>query len=310
MKKISKHHHLQRGATLIAVFWIIAVMGLALVATVKISRYQSEVASSQINGIEARQYAEMGINVAANPAVEKWDFNLLNQTFENGAGFNARILSEGGRFNINYILFSEDKALIRLIFAEWGIDLDTASEIADALIDWIDSDDNLQLNGAEREYYEGQGLINQPFNRPFYTLEEMRLVRGMPLIEAANPNWRDWFTVWSSGGLDVNEAPAEFIAVATESNVEEAVSLIQIIDGADGIRNTEDDQPLDVPSVLANLGIVDPTGAIQARLNASDQVTRIESVGFAGSVRRKLVLIINNRSQNPTILDRKEIAIQ
>jgi hypothetical protein len=49
---------------------------------------------------------------------------------------------------------------------------------------------------------------------------------------------------------------------------------------------------------------------IQARLNANDQVTRIESVGYAGSVRRKLVLIINNRSQNPTILDRKEIAIQ
>ena len=204
----------------------------------------------------------------------------------------------------------EDKALIRLIFAEWGIDFDTASEIADALIDWIDSDDDLELNGAERDFYEGQGIFEQPFNRPFYALEEMRLVRGMPLVEAANPNWRDWFTVWSSGGLDVNEAPAEYIAVAAETNVEAAVSLVEIVDGADGIRNTEDDQPIDVPSALANLGINDPTGVIQARLNANDQVTRIESVGYAGSVRRKLVLIINNRSQNPTMLDRKEIAIQ
>ena len=308
--KILDQHTQQRGATLIAVFWIIAVMGLALVATVKVSRYQSEVASSQINGIEARQYAEMGINVAANPSVEEWDTNLLRQSFENGAGFNAQILSEGGRFNINFILFSEDKELIRLIFAEWGIDFDTASEIADALIDWIDSDDDLELNGAERDFYEGQGIFEQPFNRPFYALEEMRLVRGMPLVEAANPNWRDWFTVWSSGGLDVNEAPAEYIAVAAKTNVEAAVSLVEIVDGADGIRNTEDDQPIDVPSALANLGINDPTGVIQARFNANDQVTRIESVGYAGSVRRKLVLIINNRSQNPTILDRKEIAIQ
>ena len=168
--KVLDHHNQQRGATLIAVFWIIAVMGLALVATVKVSRYQSEVASSQINGIEARQYAEMGINVAANPSVEEWDTNLLRQSFENGSGFNAQILSEGGRFNINFILFSEDKALIRLIFAEWGIDFDTASEIADALIDWIDSDDDLELNGAERDFYEGQGIFEQPFNRPFYTL--------------------------------------------------------------------------------------------------------------------------------------------
>ena len=53
--KVLVTHNQQRGATLIAVFWIIAVMGLALVATVKVSRYQSEVASSQINGLEERK---------------------------------------------------------------------------------------------------------------------------------------------------------------------------------------------------------------------------------------------------------------
>ena len=284
-------------------------MGLALVATVKISQYQSEVAGSQINGIEARQYAEMGINLAANPAVEEWD-PILRQTFENGAGFEVKILSEGGRFNINYILFLEDKALLRLIFAEWGIDFDTSSEIADALTDWIDADDAAALNGAEIDYYEGQGFINRPFNRPFYDLDEMRLVRGMDLVEAANPNWRDWFTVWSSGGLDVNEAPAEFIAVATDTNVEAAMTLVSVVDGLDGIRNTEDDQVLGVDEALSNLGVVDQSGVIQSRLGSQDQVNRIESVGFAGAIRRKVVLIISNRSQNPTILDRKEVTIQ
>lgn len=307
--KISKRHSLERGATLIAVFWIMAVMGLALIATVKISRYQSEVAGSQITGMEARQYAEMGINLAANPVVEEWD-PILRQTFENDAGFEVKMFSEGGRFNINYILFLEDKALLRLIFAEWGIDFDTSSEIADALLDWVDSDDDVQLNGAEVDYYEGQGFFNRPFNRPFYELDEMRLVRGMDLVEAVNPNWRDWFTVWSSGGLDVNEATAEFLAVATETNIEEARSFVQIVDGADGIRNTEDDQPLGVAEAMANLGVVDPSGVIQSRLGSQDQVTRIESVGFAGAIRRKLVLIIGNRSQNPTILDRKEVMIQ
>jgi len=300
---------LKRGATLIAVFWIMAVMGLALVATVKISQYQSEVAGSQINGIEARQYAEMGINLAANPAVEEWD-PILRQTFENGAGFEVKILSEGGRFNINYILFLEDKALLRLIFAEWGIEFDTSSEIADALTDWIDADDTQALNGAEIDYYEGQGFLNRPFNRPFYELDEMRLVRGMDLVEAANPNWRDWFTVWSSGGLDVNEAPAEFLAVATETNVEAAMTVVSLVDGPDGIRNTEDDQLISVDEALANLGVADESGVTQSRLGTQDQVNRIESVGFAGSIRRKVVLIISNRSQNPTILDRKEVTIQ
>jgi len=289
-----------------------AVMGLALVATVKISRYQSDVASSQINGIEARQYAEMGINLAANPAVDEWD-PILRQTFENGAGFEAKILSEGGRFNINFILFQEDKKLLRDIFQKWGVDFDTASEIADALIDWIDSDDDLNLNGAEFEYYEGQGFYNRPFNRPFYNLDEVRLVRGMDMVEAFNPQWRDWFTVWSSGGLDVEEAPAELLAMATETNIEEAIGVVEIVDGPDGIRNTEDDVPLSVQEAMAQLGVDesnDPSGVIGGRLNSGDQVKRLESVGFAGSIRRKVVLILNNRSQNPSILDRKEVVIQ
>ncbi|MGB0327849.1 MAG: general secretion pathway protein GspK [Akkermansiaceae bacterium] len=307
----TKTVHLQRGSTLVAVLWIMAVMSLALVATVKITSYQTDVAGSQMNGIDARQYADMGLNLASNPAVEEWDpiLNWIDPETGN-SGFNVKILSEGARFNINFILFSEDKALIRLILDEWGIDFDTSSEIADALIDWIDTNDDVQLNGAEVEYYEGQGYLDRPFNRPFYNLDEMRLVRGMDIVEAANPNWRDWFTCWSSGGLDINEADARLIAVATESNIEEAIALVDIVDGPDGIRNTEDDQPIDVASALAQLGVVDPTGVIQARLNANDQVSRIESIGFVGAIRRKLVLVLNNRRQNPTILDRREETIQ
>lgn len=300
---------MEKGSTLVAVLWIMAVMSLALVATVKITTYQSEVAGSQINGIEARQYADMGLNLACNPRVQQWD-PILNQRFENGAGFDVKILSEGGRFNINFILFAQDKALMRDILAEWGIDFDARNEIVDALIDWVDQDSNLETNGAEFEYYEGQGFLDRPFNRGFYDLDEMRLVRGMEIVEAANPNWKDWFTVWSSGPLDINEAPAQFIAVAVDGNIEEANSLVSIIDGADGLRNTEDDQPFDVATALGQLGVVDESGVIPARFIADDRVTRIESIGIVGSIRRKLVLIINNRQQNPTILDRWEETIQ
>lgn len=307
--KISNNHTLKRGATLIAVFWIMAVMGLALVATVKISRFQSDVASSQLNGIEARQFAEMGINLAANPDVQEWDL-LLQQNFENNSGFSAKILSEGARFNINFILFQQDKKLLRDIFQNWGIDFDVASEITDALIDWIDEDDGLQLNGAEFAYYEGQGFFNRPFNRPFFELDEMRLVRGMDIVESFNPNWQDWFTVWSSGGLDVQEASAEFIAMATETDIEQVQPLIEIVEGPDGLRNTEDDAELSVEEAMSNLGLDDPSGIIPNRLMSNDPVKRLESIGFAGSVRRKVVLIISNRTQNPEIRDRKESVIQ
>lgn len=305
-------NRLRKGATMIAVFWIMAVMGLALVASLRIARYQSSVAGSQMNGMEARQYAEMGIAIAANSQIQKWDA-LLEQNFENETGFKVKILSEAGRFNINYIVMSDDKPLLRLIFAEWGIDLDRSSEIADALVDWVDTDDDVQLNGAETEYYEGQGYYNRPFQRPFYDLDEMRLVRGMDLVEAANPRWRDWFTVWSSGGLDPTEAPAEFIAIAAEGNYEDALQVVQIVDGADGIRHTEDDQPIDASEVMSIMGMSpDEQGQKGARFSRGNEITeRIESIGFAGSIRRKIVLVIRNRtSGRPTILDRKEETIQ
>ena len=102
------------------------------------------------------------------------------------------------------------------MFIDWGLELEDAQEIADALTDWVDADDDVALNGAEKDDYEKAGRINQPFNRPFYDLSEVRLVRGMDLVEAVRPDWRNWFTIWSGGALDLNEAPAELIAAAAE----------------------------------------------------------------------------------------------
>ena len=39
---------------MVAVFWVMAVMGLAIVASLRVARYQAEVVSSQVAGIEAR----------------------------------------------------------------------------------------------------------------------------------------------------------------------------------------------------------------------------------------------------------------
>jgi len=65
----------------------------------------------------------------------------------------------------------------------------------------------VELNGAEKKYYEGEGRINQPFNRPFYNIDEMALVRGMDLVEAVRPDWRNWFTIWSAGPLTSMKPP-------------------------------------------------------------------------------------------------------
>lgn len=305
----------RRGATLVAVFWIMAILGLALVASLRVVAYQIDVVDAQSSGIEARQAAEKGIAIAANPVVQPWEQPLLHQQFEDGTGFRASLSSEGKVFNINYILIQRDKALMRIILDSWGIETEDASAITDALVDWVDDGDGEENNGAEFDYYETEGFSNRPFNRPFYDLDEMRLVRGMDLVEAARPDWRNWFTLWSDGPLDLNYASPELVAVAAEVDIEDAVLLVQQIDGADGIRATEDDAYLgNASEAFPILGLSEEEALrIGSRFTAGDitsGVIRIESIGFSGDAQRKIVLVLRNRRGNPVILDRREELVQ
>lgn len=299
-----------RGTALVAVIWLIAILSMACIAALRVVSFDMEIAGAKIHGFRAKQFAEMGVAVAANSSVKRTD-PVLHRRNEDGEGYDAKIVSEGGRFNLNALLLRGDKALLRSIFIDWGLDLDAAQEVTDALADWVDGDDEASLNGAEKTWYEAQGRINQPFNRPFYSLDEARLVRGMDLVEAAKPDWRNWFTVWSNGALDANEASAELIAAAAEVSVDVADQVVEKVRGPDGVRDTEDDVPFQsAEDVLALLGVnttIRPD--IGQRITVNDSTVRIESVGQAEGAKRKISMILRNRTGRPAVLERSEEVI-
>lgn len=301
-------HRKSRAAALMAVLWLIAILAMACMATLRVISFDMELVSAKVHGSRARQVAEMGIAIGSNPAVKRTDPLLRRMDEAIGEGFEVQILSEGGRFNINSLILQQDKELLKSMFINWGLELDVAQEIADALADWVDSDDDEQLNGAEVKYYEAEGRINQPFNRPFYDLSEVSLVRGMDLVEAVRPDWRDWFTIWSSGGLDLNEAPAELIAAAADIEPDQAEIIPETVRGIDGLRDTTDDVPFqNVAAALDLLGI-DAEGRpeVVRRFTVNDATTRIESTGFAEGAKRKISVIVRNRTGKPALLERTE----
>ena len=300
--------HNPRGAALMAVLWLIAILALACMATLRVISFDMELASAKVHGSRARQVAEKGIAIGSNPVVKRSDPMLRYTDEETGEGYEVKVISEGGRFNINSIILQDDKALLRSMFVDWGIELDTAQEIVDALSDWVDADDNEALNGAEKKFYEEAGRINQPFNRPFYDLSEVSLVRGMDLVEMARPDWRNWFTIWSGGALDLNEASAELIAAAAEVPVEEADIIPETVRGVDGMRDTTDDVPFqNAAQALALLGIdMEGRPDLARRFTVNDATTRIESIGHAEGANRKITVIVRNRTGRPALLERTE----
>lgn len=298
----------RQGSALVAVLWLIAILALASMAAIRVVSFDVDLATSQIHGFRARQLAEMGIAIAANPAVKRTDPLLKQMSGDTGEGFEARLISEGEKFNINALVLRQDENFFKDLFTSWGLELEDAQAVTDALFDWVDADDEKGLNGAEVDWYEEQGRLNQPFNRPFYSLDEVRLVKGMDLVEALKPDWRNWFTIWSGGQLDLNEASAELIAAATGCNVDEATVIPETVRGPDGIRDTDDDAPFqDVNTALTLIGVnTELQPEVLSRVTVNDATQRIESIGTVSGAKRKITVIVRNRTGRPAVLERTE----
>lgn len=295
----------QKAAALLLVLGVIIVLSLAITMTFHVVLHGSDLAIGRNEARRAIQLAEKGIAIAANPAVEKFD-PILNQMSETGGGFRVRIESEGKALNVNGLLLGEDVQPLIDLFTLWGMEFDKATILADHLLDWIDGDDLERLNGMEKDDYEELGMGGFPLNRPFYSLEEMRMVAGMEELEAFNPDWRSSFTVWSSGRLDLNDAPAELVAAVTGEEVSSAERLVEVRAGDDGEEGTEDDfEFASVEEALANIGVSpEKLSFISKRVSIRDQTVRITSTGKAGRISRTVTVILRNRDSQPVVIQR------
>ncbi len=304
-----------KGSALVAVFWFLAVLSLAIIAAMKLVQHDVGVTTIESQAMAALLEAEKGVAIAASQEVESGDPILSSKKSEESGftegddsqGYEAVVTSESKKFNINTILTNGDMRLLWSIFIEMGLELQDAEELSDCLIDWIDANDLTQNKGAELAYYEGKGRLNQPFNRPFYHLDEMALVKKMDLLEKSEPAWREWFTVWTDGRVNVNEAEPEILAQAAEISIEEARTVVEQIKGPDEERYTEDDVEFQSATEFADeVGLSDlEREIVLPRLGTNDQINRVESTGWSYGAKRKIVLVISGlKSQRPKILER------
>ncbi|NCF89544.1 MAG: hypothetical protein GWQ05_01075 [Verrucomicrobiaceae bacterium] len=297
----------ERGSALLMVFWLMAILTLFLFATIQLVSSDVNLVVSQKHDFRANQLCEMGLAIAANPQVQRYDPILTRFDTLADEGYSVRIKGEGGKININLLLQQNDREFLERIFTFWGLELEQAEELSDCLIDWIDPDDETNISGAENEYYFEAGFPTYPFNRPFYDLQEMALVKGMDYLNLVKPNWRSFFTLFSGGKLDLRDADQESIMMVAEVSDFAAEDFITVRRGADGIEGTEDDAQFEsLSAALSELGLDE--GSPQAnRLTVNDETTRIESVGRVGDYQKMIVLVLRNRESNPVILNREEI---
>ena len=297
----------ERGSALIAVFWMIAVLGMVIFASTKMLAADTKSARIMRDRMFAKRYAEMGLEVGRHPQIELYD-PLLNYGDDSGS-YTVRLTTEEARFNINLLLLQSDGAILRRIFTYWGKKPDASARMVDALKDWVDADDLTSLNGAEKRDYEKMGFKGLPYNRPFKDLDEMLLVRGMEALNVVRPDWREWFTVYGDGRIDINEARPDFISVLAEVPMERLTPLLKYRNGRDGAPHTMDDMKLaSAVQVAQMLGVFQPkiVQELQQWVQFQGPIRRIESVGSFNSMQRKLLLV----TQNNQTLWRGEVPVQ
>ncbi len=142
------------------------------------------------------------------------------------SGIRFGLQNESARLNINTLIVLEEHSdvlapMIALSDAEDEVQPDNIAvsllmglpgmtvDVADAILDWIDDDDEARELGAELEYYTTLATPYSPPNGPLQSVEELLLVRGVTpsLMFGADAN--------RNGVLDPDEQQRFGVSVET-----------------------------------------------------------------------------------------------
>ena len=139
----------------------------------------------------------------------------------------GNIVDEQGKFNLNNVIdgtkrSEADIKLLRRLLAS----LDLSPDLADAVVDWIDGDDDLTSGaGAENAYYLGLPRPYRAANAPMVQVEELYRVRGFDAATVAK--LRPYVTALRERtAINANTAPDLVVAAAFGVPREKVAALL------------------------------------------------------------------------------------
>jgi len=159
------------------------------------------------------------INIVPDPdPVEAGSFTVLSPAINSDgytAGLRYGLENESARLNLNLLIIADDYAENggrTLLMALPGM----TEQEADAIMDWIDEDDDPREYGAEYDYYQGLSSPYKPTNGPFNTVEELLLVRGVSpqLLFGADVNRNGMVDTHEQAALSAVQQIADLTATA------------------------------------------------------------------------------------------------
>ena len=308
MRAIPKDMQRSRGVALITVLLVVAFATIAAVALssrlqLDIRRTENLLRSDQAwlhalgvdnwaQGVLLDDLETPGPNGQIDHLLEGWYAPLVSVPIEGGM-VNARLYDQQGLFNLNNLLDKKGKpsAVDKDRFQRLLVMFELERELANAVIDWLDSDTNeTPPRGAEDSVYQGRPQPYRSANRRMAHVSELLLVEGF--TSEAYESLAPFITALPEYvAINVNTAPIQVLMILapgiTEENAEALVERRELVP----YNNTEeflDDSALAGPAQ----GVLTQTGGLDVKSNyfmvkGGVQVGRAQ-VGISSLLKRTL----------------------
>lgn len=193
------------------------------------------------------------------------------------------------------------KLNVNRLSAEQMLELEPlmTEDIADALIDWVDSDDDASPLGAEAGYYQGSAYPYEPRNATVRSIVELELIAGVDQRDVRGEDWN------LNGLLDPNEddGDASWPPDNADGVLDSAWSGLLTAASVDGGLTPSGNELLDLTRASAD-DIAERTGmdARQAEV-VSEAATRGVATSLSTFIIRDLTVL--NRQLNPSLTRRQ-----
>ncbi|NLH43033.1 MAG: hypothetical protein GX448_14430 [Planctomycetes bacterium] len=168
------------GLVLVAVLWILAVMTAVVAVVGQTSRLNMKMAMAATDEVRCKWACRAGTENAigilnedpkdSDCLADLWSDNDedFNDVVLERCRYSVRVYDEAGKLNINVATKDQFMALPYM-----------EEEIAEAIVDWRDDNDDPQPLGAEAGYYENLPIPYKIRNGPFKTVRELLKVKGV-----------------------------------------------------------------------------------------------------------------------------------
>ena len=220
-----------KGIALVITLLVLTLLIVVILEFSQGMRVEARAAANFRDDIKAYYLARSGVTfaIAMLEDDDKTDQNYdsLNELWAQkippiplGDGFvSVEITDEDSRINVNKMstgFGTVNGETMRLFMVRFLKQFELEEDIADSIADWTDTDDSERIPvGAESNYYQSLEDPYEAKNKPFDSIQELRLIKGLE-NETYN-KLQKFLAVNSDGWINMNTAGKEVIMSLSEN---------------------------------------------------------------------------------------------